>query len=349
MPYYLVSFIERLRGIETSFYPRTDQSRFKVLDLRPDPSILTGRGLLWVPNAETITGARFLGDHKDDRSNAVRNALESELGITLESNILSEIIASVFMNHGRTDGSRWRPLLPTLNGFYRIVLDQVIWQQAVIRGGSQLYTESFNQADSTTLGPDLTWTETAGNLQTVSNRVRPVSNNQISEGRAEHDLDTINIATQIFVPTGGLPTPASSVTRIQAVARFASAARTYYGHNCECDTAGVILSEINKRVTGTQTVLSSGVDVSSTFAAGTVTVELRTDGSLLRSILNSSQIEEITDTSIATGTRGGILMVQQASAVPLGDNFITYDWPILESLATAARLNNPGMIGRRYV
>ena len=36
-------------------------------------------------------------------------------------------------------------------------------------------TESFNKADSTTLGPDLTWTEIQGNLQVLSNRVRCVS------------------------------------------------------------------------------------------------------------------------------------------------------------------------------
>jgi len=37
------------------------------------------------------------------------------------------------------------------------------------------WSESFNKTDSTTLGPDQTWTESHGDLQVVNNACRAVS------------------------------------------------------------------------------------------------------------------------------------------------------------------------------
>ena len=39
-------------------------------------------------------------------------------------------------------------------------------------------TESFNQADSTTVGPDQTWTEVVGDLETVSNECENVNDGE---------------------------------------------------------------------------------------------------------------------------------------------------------------------------
>lgn len=58
---------------------------------------------------------------------------------------------------------------------------------ATTGGSGVTINESFNTADSDTLGPDLSWTETAGNLQIVSNRA-------VRNGAATNHFATANDA-----------------------------------------------------------------------------------------------------------------------------------------------------------
>ena len=62
---------------------------------------------------------------------------------------------------------------------YEINLGGRIYQRLAVRGGATI-TESFDKADDTTLGPDLTWTELTGNSQTIGQ--------QVGDRRDEHGL-----------------------------------------------------------------------------------------------------------------------------------------------------------------
>ncbi|MSR57822.1 MAG: hypothetical protein EXS05_09125, partial [Planctomycetaceae bacterium] len=65
-------------------------------------------------------------------------------------------------------------------------------------------TESFNQGDSTTLGPDLGWTEVTGDLQTVSNVCKMVgAGNTVGRARATTDLSSNDNYAQCTVDSAG--------------------------------------------------------------------------------------------------------------------------------------------------
>lgn len=83
-------------------------------------------------------------------------------------------------------------------------------------------TESFNTADSDTLGPDLTWTETAGDLDIVSNVASLTTTLSDSFARAESDLAGGDHYTQASIVT--LTQEAWAAVCV----RFASAATTGY-------------------------------------------------------------------------------------------------------------------------
>ena len=157
------------------------------------------------------------------------------------------------------------------------------------------YSESFNQADSTTLGPDLTWTELANDWQTVSNRATPRSNNGGAAARAEHDLATTDHAVEAVVR---FDTSVSGV--IGVAARFDSASQTYY--RAALDSAG--------RLDITRIVNGSGTDIASqsrSISANTdYTIRLECDGSTIRARVDADTWLTVTDTGITTGTRFGL-------------------------------------------
>lgn len=62
------------------------------------------------------------------------------------------------------------------------------------------FTESFNQVDSSTLGPDLSWTEQEGDFETLSNELSG-NNNGFSFARADSDLSSDDNLGEIDVLT----------------------------------------------------------------------------------------------------------------------------------------------------
>jgi hypothetical protein len=155
------------------------------------------------------------------------------------------------------------------------------------------YTESFNQADSTTLGPDLTWTETTGNLEVESNVCKP-GGTVFAEARAEHDLSGSDSYTQGVIGRGG----ATGIDSIRVLCRFASGARAHYGVNFIANDN----YEIFKRVAGSYTSLASGSRAWADDSIGKVSA----DGSTIAAYEDETQFDSLTDTSIAGNLRGGI-------------------------------------------
>lgn len=159
-------------------------------------------------------------------------------------------------------------------------------------------TESFNKADSTTLGPDLTWTEIQGDLQVVSNRVRCVSTGTGCGARADSDLASADHYAQVAIRVnatvghGGGP----------FVRKDSSATITFY--MLWIDYNGVYRYTFYKCVSGTLTAIGATTNLGS-YALGDV-FKLSVSGTTLSGYQNGSLLATRTDSSISSGTRCGV-------------------------------------------
>lgn len=175
-------------------------------------------------------------------------------------------------------------------------------------------TETFNTANSSTLGPNLTWVEYTANAATdrftiVSNtcRVIELDVDGGSSARAESDLSSADHYAQVVIAAIGSTTQNK---QIGACCRFSASAQTHYLARAlqTNDTFGIC-----KIVAGTLTALGSAV---SQVPAASGIVRLTCNGSSIKSTYSGVDKETITDTAITTGTRCGIFGY---SANTLGD------------------------------
>ena len=97
-------------------------------------------------------------------------------------------------------------------------------------------SESFNTADSSTLGPDQTWTEDRGDLQIVGNAVRAVSANTLCQA-AVRSLSYSPIRCTVRVKT--FNTPSSGTNIVMACTYCVAASQVYYGARLMLSSAGV--------------------------------------------------------------------------------------------------------------
>lgn len=176
------------------------------------------------------------------------------------------------------------------------------------------YSESFNTADSDTLGPDLTWSEVIGDLDVVSNRAS-TSTTGFAEARAQHDVSSADHYAQVQIYQTS--TSGSANHLAAPCARFASAARTFYSF--AWFYGGLYLY---KTVSGTYTIIGSAVETPAPLPA---TWRVDCSGSTIRGLQNGTQKVSVTDTAITGNTRGG-LWAYRASGVQITmDDFIVDD------------------------
>lgn len=197
---------------------------------------------------------------------------------------------------------------------------------------STTITESFNKADSSTLGPDLTWTETSGDLLISSNTVIENGQDGYGEARAESDVSGSDHDSQIDV---SWTYSGSNDDNARAMARFSSSARTHYVSIIGRSTAPGI--RLGKRLSGTFTELGS--PSGSTGTDGD-TLHCRCSGSTIEAILNTDSAEHsVTDTSITGNTRGGVAC-QNAGVL---DDFQLADLAVSGIVYTQLERNIRGM------
>jgi hypothetical protein len=168
-------------------------------------------------------------------------------------------------------------------------------------------TESFNKADSATLGPDLTWNEVLGGWNVVSNRAVCMSNTEPwNLARAEHDLSSDDHYAQATIHlANGYPGPCVRV----------GSGATFY----QTSTDGN--NWIFKLVSGSQTNLGS---TTSAYNAGDL-YKVQADGSTISSYVNGAAKNSFTDTSITgnlrcgmTSTSGGAGVLDEFEAADVG-------------------------------
>lgn len=153
--------------------------------------------------------------------------------------------------------------------------------------------ESFNQGDSTTLGPDQTWSEGRGDWSTVSNKAGLASRDAAAQMRARvttalsgddqyAQCEIFNVATSKYQGPN---------------VRQADGANTFY-----TAIAGDGLIYLTKLVTGTQTNMTNA---SQTAGNGQVW-KAEIDGSTLKGYVDSTEKISHTDTAIPSNLFCGI-------------------------------------------
>jgi hypothetical protein len=168
---------------------------------------------------------------------------------------------------------------------------------------STTLTESFDQSDSSTLGPDLSWTEISGNWETVSNQVSYASTSPHIFARADSDLSSDDHYCQLDVTSwdaannrigGGARVQTDNGTTETA---YFCVYRNQAGGNCE----------LEKTVSGTNTEITA-----ETISASLPdTIKVQADGSSISGYLNGTEIDSanspFTDTSITGYLRCGLV------------------------------------------
>lgn len=164
-------------------------------------------------------------------------------------------------------------------------------------------TENWTRADGDTIGNLLTWTETSGDWDTLSNQaiLFTTGGTAVKSARAESGLSGTDHYSQVLVAFLG----ASGTCIGGAAARFNSGALTFY-HAHEFQTNGASdTARSQKQVTGTDTTI--GTNTTGITWAGTDVIKIECNGSSIKRYRNGSLQDTATDTAITTNTRCGIV------------------------------------------
>lgn len=171
-------------------------------------------------------------------------------------------------------------------------------------------TESFNTADSDTLGPDLTWAETSGDLDISSNLCVVTTT---GDARAESDLSSDDMYSQHVGSNVG------SGRQTDANARWSSSARTYYRFISR--NAATVTHRLFRMDAGVATQLGSTVDA--TPPSQPYTIKIEVSGSSIEGFIDGgSVVGPQTDTNITGNTRAGLGGTQGTTFM---DNFEAAD------------------------
>ena len=186
---------------------------------------------------------------------------------------------------------------------------------------STTITESFNTADSDTLGPDLSWTEMVGDIDIVSNRAEKggVDDNR---ARADSDLATDDHYAQISVTAtysvGSVDTDIGPICR-----KDSTATQTFYEALARFEASTLLM---RKMVADTSTVLSNNA---STFNDSTFyLVKIKADGSTISSSSEGTEINSVTDTAITGNLRCGFRSYRINAGLAQWDLFEAADLPV---------------------
>ena len=163
-------------------------------------------------------------------------------------------------------------------------------------------TESFDKADSDTLGPDLSWTELEGDWDVVTNAAQTVgtANLQQQTARADSDLSSTDHYAQCTLLN---IVNTTEVNRGLIARKDSSATLTYYNVDVRDGGAGTDSWRTFKRVGGTFTAIGTNTTVN---AVANDVLKIECNGSTITRYRNGASQDAATDSAISTGTRCGL-------------------------------------------
>lgn len=189
--------------------------------------------------------------------------------------------------------------------------------------------ETFNTANSTTLGPSYTWTEYVSNLtgnsfDVSSNRARAVISATAPTARAQADLSSTDHWCQLQYILAA--SPVGKIHQFGPAIRFGSGSNTcYVARAISASWIPVNGLYFTKCVNGTLTDLNAP----STNVDGTHTAMTQASGSTLITYLDGIRNASLTDTAITTGTRCGMFGYDGDSGAfggAVGDDWVASDY-----------------------
>src|SRR3990167_3942413 len=276
--------------------------RWTAIDLRADCTKVAGFALLEVDDPDSSIGP-YLGDDPDAERPGLRGVFNGALKVTPEATRLRDIVAELLIVHAKDDGTRWKPVRPSKDGQFTIWLGGQRWGSfRPIKGGSTI-VESFNKADSDTLGPDLSWTEFIGDMDVVSTQARVGTAGTSAVARANSDLATDDHYTESVTPILTLGTSSQVISGVFC-RKDSTAADTFYLYHAAITSAPANRHQLLKRVAATQTQLGS--DDATDYVTNEI-MSIEADGSAITGKLNGVvSVGPITDTAITGNLRCGL-------------------------------------------
>jgi hypothetical protein len=159
-------------------------------------------------------------------------------------------------------------------------------------------TESFNKANADTLGPDLSWTEDAGDFDVVSNKAQDASAGLTHAwARADSDLDSDDHYVEAVLNTSANDSFHGLMCR-----KDSTSTSTYYMFQFDC---GSNLVRVFKRVSGSFTSLAN---LSATINPSTnYTVKLQVSGSDIECFVDGGSVGTTSDATITGNLRCGLV------------------------------------------
>ena len=274
-----------------------------AIDLRADCTQAAGFALLAIETPDPSIGP-YLGDDPDTERPGLPGLIRASLGILPEATRLRDILAELLILHGREDGTRHRLMRPSKDGQYTIWLGGQQWGTfRPIRGGSTI-VESFNTADSDTLGPDLSWTELIGDADVVSTELSIITRGATSAvARADSDLATDDHYCEAVLSAVALGTSTYNYFGVEC-RKDSTTTLTNYNYRAVQTTTPLNEHRLQKFVAGSATQL--GASDAADVVAGEI-VRIEADGSSISGWLNGIlSVGPVTDTTISGNLRTGI-------------------------------------------
>lgn len=158
-------------------------------------------------------------------------------------------------------------------------------------------TESFNTANSDTLGPDLSWTETEGDVDILNNQASVPANAVGSARTGSVSSDDNYVQADVYLDRGSDTQSLIIVT----TRRESSGNVNYYGVRITDNSAGDSI-QLEKRVVTTTTTLEGPTSIT---VSSPETIKVSADGSTIKGYRGVDEVFSQTDTAITTSVLSG--------------------------------------------
>lgn len=279
---------------------------------------------------------------------------------TGHGNLVKNKLRKQFSNTWERDNTLARKMLGFWEGQYKTLgLDS--WVDFVpvnLRGDVEsplppetTLTETFNTADSTTLGPTYSWTEyeadgasnTADRFSVVSNRLS-VNTTWAYENpcaRAESDLSSTDHNCTLTITAIG---SGSDNAQLGPACRFSASAATCY--IARAIRAGLDILEEEKLVAGVLTTIGSSTGISLTTSFD---IKVQINGSTLKAYKDGTELISNSDGSINSGeTRCGVFGYNGSSVGVTGDTWTATDLTASSVIYTQLERGTRGLLRGVY-
>lgn len=336
--YYYLSILVGDGTPENKYRPAVADyaSTWGMFDLRADCTKADGYCIAYTDNIYPITGdARIsvlsTGMTLNDTMDVARvSNLNTTLGIKAAGATFPELINNIATKEAHS--LKINPLAPEIDGKVRLRLGGQIYGDAPIEKTHSTITESFNKADNTVLGPDLSWTEPDGTSWAVVSNVASIGGYTSQTAYPSNNMSTVNHYAQAKIPV--LYRGGSVVDFYLAIRSNTNAigTATFYMGTCARSGSSTYAHNIEKTVAGSWTLISANATAYSTNEV----LYFEADGSALLLKKNGVEVNSASDSSITTGNYVRICYYSTYASNGINiDNFEASELELPPSIANA--------------